>query len=107
MPKARQPISLRFPNAGVRATSVAPVSFNASSGEIDVTWFTDPDAVLRDDLGQAFIERLHIRPIAGKIVSPVVGSVNGRPQGARLTARPTRAAPRMRRSTRTPRRPAT
>ncbi len=59
MAATRDPITLKFPNAGVRAASVTPVTFDASSGEIDVVWFTDPDAVLRDDLGQAFIERLH------------------------------------------------
>lgn len=59
MTDSRQTITLKFPNTGVRAASVAPVTFDASTGEIDVTWFTDPDAVLRDDLGQAFVERLH------------------------------------------------
>ena len=33
----RTPITLKFGNAGVRAASVAPVTYDSSSGEIDVT----------------------------------------------------------------------
>lgn len=51
MAEPPQPITLKFPNAGVRVASVAPVTFDASTGESEATWFTDPDAVLKDNLG--------------------------------------------------------